>query len=282
MTTTEVDALTTARELVDTAKRAIDDAVAHGTEVTEGGRGIDDHQVHTERVAYLATQVRAARELVAYAERLREYGRADEVASEAAIIYAAEAAHAVRSAVDVAPGDFGIGEAAEALDSAATRAAIRAGLDEARVRALGRIAIAANGVNNAELEDETAALTRDAARDFARNEVAPIAQQIHREDLLVPDDLLHLVPRGDVLEAPQHVTGPTADRIGGHAPPFRAARASPARKLRVSGVPGRRAGVQPAQALGIPLVAQPRRHGLHRRLPKGDFRRDHHAAHHSR
>ena len=58
------------------------------------------------------------------------------------------------------------------------------------MRALGRTAIAANGVNNADLEDETAALTRDAARDFARNEVAPIAQQIHREDLLVPDDLI--------------------------------------------------------------------------------------------
>ncbi len=190
MTTTEVDALTTARELVDTAKRAIDAAVAHGSEVTGGGRGIDDHQVHTERVAYLATQVRAARELVAYAERLREYKTADAQADEAAIIYAAEAAHAVRSAVDAAPGDFGIGEAAEALDSAATREAIRAGLDEGRVRALGRIAIEANGVNNADLEDEAAALTRDAARDFARNEVAPIAQQIHREDLLVPDDLI--------------------------------------------------------------------------------------------
>ena len=135
-------------------------------------------------------QVRAARELVAYAERLRESGTADQQAEEAAVIYAAEAAHALRSAVDAAPDDFGIADAAEVLDSAATRAAIRAGLDEARVRALGRRAIATNGVNNGNLEDETAALTRDAARDFARNEVAPIAQQIHREDLLVPDDLI--------------------------------------------------------------------------------------------
>ena len=191
MTTTEATApATPARELVDAAKRAIDAAVAHGAAVTEGGRGIDDHQVHTERVAYLATQVRAARELVAYAERLREYHAPDATADEAAAIYAAEAAHALRSAIDAAPGDFGVGEAAEALDSEATLAAIREGLDEARVREVGRIAIEANGVNNAELEDEAAALTRDAARDFARNEVAPIAQQIHREDLLVPDDLI--------------------------------------------------------------------------------------------
>jgi (2S)-methylsuccinyl-CoA dehydrogenase len=190
MTTTEVDAVTTARELVDAAKGAIDAAVAHAAAVTEGGAGIDDHQVHVERVAYLATQVRAARELVAYVERLREFSTRDEHAEGAALVYAAEATHALRSAIEAAPDDFGIPAAAEELESPRVRTAVRSGLDEARVRELGRYAIAANGVNNLDLEDEAAALTRDAARNFARNEVAPLAQQIHREDLLVPDDLI--------------------------------------------------------------------------------------------
>ncbi|HRC62367.1 MAG TPA: acyl-CoA dehydrogenase family protein [Dehalococcoidia bacterium] len=35
-----------------------------------------------------------------------------------------------------------------------------------------------------------ASLTRDLARDFAKNEVAPRAQEIHRKDLLVPEDLI--------------------------------------------------------------------------------------------
>ena len=190
MTATEVDALTTARSLVDAAQGVVDAAVAHAAAVTEGGAAIDDHQVHTERVAYLATQVRAAHELAAAAERLREAGRRDEQTEGAALVYAAEAAHAVRSAVEAAWDDFGVGDAASAFDAPEVRSAIRAGLDESRVRELGRRAIASLGVNNLDLDDEVAALTRDAARDFARNEVMPLAQQIHREDLLVPDELI--------------------------------------------------------------------------------------------
>ena len=190
MTTTELDAVTTARELVDAAKRVIDAAVARAAALTDGGAGIDDHQVHVERIAYLATQVRAARELVAYAERLREISTRDARSEAAALVYSAEATHALRSAIEAAWDDFGIDEAARELETPELRAAVRSGLDEARVRELGRHAIASNGVNHVDLEDEVATLTREAARDFARNEVAPRAQQIHREDLLVPDDLI--------------------------------------------------------------------------------------------
>jgi len=190
MTATEVDAVTTARELVDASKRVIDAAVVRAAIVTDGGAAIDDHQVHVERVAYLATQVRAARELVAYAERLREFRTRDEHAETAALVYTAEATHALRSAIEAAWDDFGVDEAVRELETPELRVAVRSGLDEARVRELGRRVIASNGVNNGDLEDEIAALTREAARDFARNEVAPLAQQIHREDLLVPDDLI--------------------------------------------------------------------------------------------
>ena len=190
MTTTDVNASTTARELVDAAQGVIDAALRHGAQVTEAGARIDEHQVHTERLAYLTTQVRAARELVATAERLAAAGKRDAVLDECALVYAAEAAHALRSAVEVAWDDFGVGEAADALHSRGVREAVRAGLSEERIRNIGRDIIASLGVNNVELEDEVATLTRSAARDFARNEVAPVAQDIHREDLLVPDDLL--------------------------------------------------------------------------------------------
>jgi glycolate oxidase iron-sulfur subunit len=51
--------LESARLLVSAAQEVIDAALKHAAQVTEGGAKIDDHQVHTERVAYLATQVRA-------------------------------------------------------------------------------------------------------------------------------------------------------------------------------------------------------------------------------
>ena len=186
----DIDAVAIARTLVDAAGSAIDAAVAHAAEVTEGGALIDDHQVHTERIAYLATQVRAASALVASSEGLREAGVRDEQQEDAALVYAAEATHTLRSTIEAARDDFGIDEAAAVLHERELRAAVRAGLDESRVRALGRRAIASLGVNNLDLRDDAALLTRETAREFARNEVAPIAQEIHRQDLLVPDSLL--------------------------------------------------------------------------------------------
>ncbi|MGE0228310.1 MAG: acyl-CoA dehydrogenase family protein [Dehalococcoidia bacterium] len=182
--------LQNARILVDSAQRVVAAALAHAAEVTEGGAKIDDHQVHTERVTYLATQVRAAHELTAAAERLEAAGKADSLMAAEAFVYAAEATHALSSAIDAAWDDFGVGEAAGSIHEQAVRDAMRAGLSEARIREIGRARIASGGVNNIELQDEVATLTRDLARDFAKNEVAPRAQEIHRQDLLVPEDLI--------------------------------------------------------------------------------------------
>ncbi|MDA0365040.1 MAG: acyl-CoA dehydrogenase family protein [Chloroflexi bacterium] len=191
MTIAGLNAAATARQLVTTAQAVLDAALAHGARVTEGGRLIDDHQVHTERLAYLATQVRAAHEQAAYAERLAAAGKGDELQDTMALIYAAEVAHALRSQIEAAWSDFGLDDAQVApLHSAETREAVRAGLSEERIRDVGARVIAAGGANNVELEDEVAALTREMARDFGKNEVAPIAQEIHRQDLLVPDSLL--------------------------------------------------------------------------------------------
>ena len=190
-TDTALNPLTAARELVDDAQAVIDAALKHGAAVTEGGRLIDDHQVHTERLAYLATQVRAAHEQTAYAERLSASGVNDPIQAEYALIYAAEVVQSLRSAIETAWDDFGLTEADLAgLYAPAAREAVRAGSSEARIREVGQRIIASLGVNACDLEDEVATLTRDMAREFARNEVAPIAQEIHRQDLLVPDSLL--------------------------------------------------------------------------------------------
>ncbi|MSP23047.1 MAG: acyl-CoA dehydrogenase [Dehalococcoidia bacterium] len=180
-----------ARMLVDASQAVVDAALRHHAGVTGGGNDVDGHQVHTERVAYLATQVRAAHELTAYVERLVAAGKPDSTIEECALIYAAEATHALRSAIEMAWDDFGLDEATSGtLQTPAVRAAVRDALAHARVEALGRAVLANLGQNHIELEDEVATLTRDAAREFAKNEVVPRAQEIHRQDLLVPDDLI--------------------------------------------------------------------------------------------
>ena len=76
------------------------------------------------------------------------------------------------------------------LDTSEFINAMRDGLKESRIRDVGIANIEAYGVNICELEDETASLTRDMTREFAKNEVTPLAQDIHRKNLLVPDSLI--------------------------------------------------------------------------------------------
>jgi (2S)-methylsuccinyl-CoA dehydrogenase len=69
-------------------------------------------------------------------------------------------------------------------------ALVAAGLDDAFVRSIGARVIEARGAFSAELENDIANMTRDHARSFARTEVLPIAQEMHRQDFLVPEDLI--------------------------------------------------------------------------------------------
>ncbi|ETW94118.1 MAG: hypothetical protein ETSY2_50290, partial [Candidatus Entotheonella gemina] len=49
---------------------------------------------------------------------------------------------------------------------------------------------APDGMNNAWLGDELSELTRQTVRDFTRQEIEPIAERLHRQDELAPDDLI--------------------------------------------------------------------------------------------
>ena len=195
MTTTEANAAVNhrgiARMLVDRAEVVLAAALRRAAEVTRGGELLDDHQVHGERIAYLATQVRATADLVAYTERVGAAGQPDTLHERMALAYAAEVTHALRSQIEAAWDGFGLAEGdVAALHASDVRAAVRRGMDGAFLSAIGRDVIASGGVNHVQLEDEVAALTRDMAREFAKHEVAPYAQEIHRQDLLVPEQML--------------------------------------------------------------------------------------------
>ena len=54
-------------KLVGTTDALVREALEVASKRTEGGKGIDDEQVHCERLAYAATEARAARDLLTYA-----------------------------------------------------------------------------------------------------------------------------------------------------------------------------------------------------------------------
>jgi len=188
---TETQALQAARRLTEGATAAAESAIIAASRLTDGGRLIDEHQVHAERIAQIATEARAAAAVLAYAEGRAAAGKPDPLAEDQALAFSAEAVHKLRSTVEADPDSFGLDDEVRArLDSMDLRTTVRQGLSEVVIRGIGSRVIDARGAFTAELDDAVANLTRDTARSFARTEVAPIAQEMHRQDHLVPEPLI--------------------------------------------------------------------------------------------
>ena len=102
-----------------------------------------------ERLALIATEARAANELVKYAERLASEGRGggDALTDDQALAYAADVVSRLL-AIDAAhPDDFA--DAPPVGDD--VRALVRDGLDDAPIRNIGARVIESRGANASEL-----------------------------------------------------------------------------------------------------------------------------------
>jgi len=75
--------------IVAAARAVLEAALAAGRQTTAGGKAIDEHQVHAERLAYSATEVAAAEALAEYARQRREAGATDETTDLMAAAFAA-------------------------------------------------------------------------------------------------------------------------------------------------------------------------------------------------
>jgi len=169
------------------AQALVDRCVARAREITRSGDAIDEHQVLSDRVAYAATEARAAAELVASVQALKAEGRADAQLEALAAASAAELALQVRSRLEPALEDLGLGDAdLEAAYGPAVRQHLRRVAHEGVFRAIGRHVAETRGRSDLPL-DEISEQVRAAVREFAEKEVAPHAERIHRHDELVPE-----------------------------------------------------------------------------------------------
>ena len=177
--------------IVDALDATVREAVAKAAAKTNGGRDIDAHQPQAERVAYLATEVEAAKRLRGYADEVAEQAGRDAQLDDMALAFAAEIAAKATAQLDSHLDDFGlpVDFLDRTLAAPAVRAAIRAGLRDERITALGRHQLVTRGVNNGRI-DEIAGMARDSVRQFAATEVAPIAEHLHRHDELIPETLI--------------------------------------------------------------------------------------------
>jgi (2S)-methylsuccinyl-CoA dehydrogenase len=151
-------------------------------ERTTNGRDIDAHQVAVRRYANLEARLQAAAALAV--------GGMPDMAE----LFAAQVALDALHTLERHGADLGLTAAdlAGAMP-APQRAALVAGLSEAHFRALAERGAADGFVNHGPIAGEDADLLlalRDTTRRFATERVAPIAQRIHLDDLLVPEELI--------------------------------------------------------------------------------------------
>ena len=184
--------MTKVEQIVGATEALVREALAETSRRTAGGKTIDAAQVHCERLAYAATEVAAARSLLAYAHAAAQHGHRDPVVEEMAAVFAAEVAHRVAGQIDAHAEESGIRQERlqETLGAPAVKSLVRAALSDARVEAIGRQVIQQRGVNHSWIDSDMAVMTRDSVRQFAEAEVAPIAEAIHRHDDLVPDTII--------------------------------------------------------------------------------------------
>jgi (2S)-methylsuccinyl-CoA dehydrogenase len=179
--------------LVAAVEAAVSEAVAVASRNTNGGRGIDDSQVHSERVAYAATQLEACKAIVQFAKDASAAGADDApLYLEQAAVYAGEVAARLSGEMRAAADEYGLadGTLESTVASADSEAAIREFTAEARIRAIGRQTAETKGANNGWMASEDDVMIRDSVRAFANQEVADLAEHIHRHDDLVPDTLI--------------------------------------------------------------------------------------------
>src|SRR5436309_4784499 len=181
--------------IIPAVRAVLDEALAAGRRTTDGGKAIDEHQVHAERLAYAATEAAAAEALATYARERREAGAGDDTIAHMAAAFAGEVASRLSGDVESHRDDFGVrGDTlARTLGAPEVLAAVRAAQHEARLRAIGREVIHTHGANNSWIDGDMVEMARDSARGFARKEVAPIAERIHRHDELVPESIIRQI-----------------------------------------------------------------------------------------
>jgi (2S)-methylsuccinyl-CoA dehydrogenase len=168
---TDVDAILSAVRIV------VEGALAQARDQTGRGERIDDHQVLVEKVAYAATELRAA-------EALRAAAATSAALAPYAAVATCELAGSVRHRLADVGAALGIDAALDGL-TAALRTHGAVGGDAA-ARSLGRAVIEAGGRLAWPL-DPTIDEVRASVRQFAEREIAPHAEHIHRHDELVPE-----------------------------------------------------------------------------------------------
>jgi len=178
------------RGLIDRALTVLKANTLDGDRVSPAK--LDDYQLVSYELSLCWAECTAASFLLCHARRLLdEAPDADGFTTSLACLFCAETIASSTARLRARPADFGLSEAeiSAATDSAgASFMATQLAADN--LAAIGANVLDRDGDLGADLLGEHHTMMRDTFRRFADDVVAPLAEEVHREDLIIPDEIL--------------------------------------------------------------------------------------------
>lgn len=193
--------ISNARAVVSHAQNALNTSLSHIKQLclNETGRlsghKLDEYQVVSYDLAYSSAEIAAASSICDYAEKIRaSKGEQEELYLEEtiALMFCAESVQNTKARLSARPREFGLSKEqfAADFDNDAVVDFCDTYLQTAKLVELGKIMLGQDGRTTDPLLDEDKEIMRESFQRFATDVVMPKAEHIHREDLMVPDEIL--------------------------------------------------------------------------------------------
>jgi (2S)-methylsuccinyl-CoA dehydrogenase len=179
------------QNLLDRAFSALKKKTLDGDRVSPAR--LDDYQLVSYELAMSWAECSAARFLLDYAQRLQaDAPGAADFGGRLAAFFCAEAVTSTTGRLRARPAEYELTDAdISAVTGGDAASSFLAGqMAAANIAAIGDEVLERDGDLGVDLLDENHTMMRDTFRRFADEVVAPLAEEIHRQDLDIPDEIL--------------------------------------------------------------------------------------------
>ena len=181
-------ALQATTQLIDTALSALKLLTLDGERVSPAK--LDEHQLASYELSLSWSECTAARFLTVHALQLAARSvSANTLTIQLSNLFCAEAITNTVNRLRARPADYGVTHADIISDPVAEEFLSRQ-LAAKNIAAIGQAILDGDGDLGPDLLSEHHTIMRDTFRRFSDDVVAPLAESIHREDLIIPDAIL--------------------------------------------------------------------------------------------
>ena len=181
-------ALQATTQLIDTALSALKVLTLDGERVSPAK--LDEHQLASYELSLSWSECTAARFLTAHALQLAARSVSENTLTiQLSNLFCAEAITNTVNRLRARPADYGLTHA-DIISDPVAEEFLSKQLAAKNIAAIGQAILDGDGDLGPDLLSEHHTIMRDTFRRFSDDVVAPLAESIHREDLIIPDAIL--------------------------------------------------------------------------------------------